>query len=86
MQLSPFQKEHKANLEKMSKKELINQILIWIDIHSNIQIEREKDINTLNKQNNDLEWYLKSSESALAYKDTVIENYKQILEFAIEMP
>ena len=53
-------------------------------MHSNIQIEREQDINILKKQNINLEWYLKSSESALAYKDKVIERYQKLLSFSVE--
>lgn len=82
--LSPFQKEHKANLKKMSKDQLINQILITIDNKIQSDLENEQTISILKKQNINLEWYLKSSESALAYKDKVIERYQKLLSFSLE--
>mgnify|MGYP003512459663 CR=1 FL=1 len=82
--LSPFQKEHKANLKKMSKDQLINQILITIDNKIQSDLENEQTISILKKQNINLEWYLKSSESALAYKDKVIERYQKLLSFSVE--
>ena len=42
MKLSPFMKEHKANLKKMSKKQLINQVLIWIELLAQQEIKNEK--------------------------------------------
>jgi len=41
MKLSPFLKEHKKNLKKLTKKELIQQVLnhIEIDAHVNNQFD-----------------------------------------------
>jgi len=39
MKLSPFLKEHKQNLKKLTKKQLIQQVLNWIDISAHIEAQ-----------------------------------------------
>jgi hypothetical protein len=80
MKLSPFMKEHKANLKKMSKKQLINQNLNQIELLAQQEIKNDKliEYNTQKEQN------LRSAENALEYKEKVIDKYKTLLETAVE--
>jgi hypothetical protein len=80
MKLSPFMKEYKANLKKMSKKQLIQQNLNQIEMIAQQEINNDHLI----KYNTDKEQHLRSAERALEYKEKVIDKYKQLLETAVE--
>jgi len=41
--------EHKGNLKKLSKKQLINQVLIGIELAAHRDIEKDEEIEKLNK-------------------------------------
>ena len=64
----------------MSKKQLIKQVLIWIDRMAHQDICNDNLI----KENCSFEWYLRSAESALLYKDKIIEKYQKLLHFSVE--
>jgi len=80
MKLSPFMKEHKANLKKMSKKQLIEQNLNQIEMIAQQEIKNDRLI----EYNIQKEQHLRSAENALEYKEKVIEKYKILLETAVE--
>jgi len=80
MKLSPFMKEHKKNLKTRSKKRLIKQILFQTDIMAHKEIEND----SLNKILTSTEQHLRSAESALDYKEVVIDKYKKLLETSVE--
>jgi hypothetical protein len=80
MKLSPFMKEHKANLKKMSKKQLIQQNLNQIELLAQQDIKNDRLI----EYNTQKEQHLRSAENALEYKEKVIEKYKTLLETAVE--
>jgi hypothetical protein len=73
-------KEHKANLKKMSKKQLIAMNLIQIDMLAQQEIKNDKLI----EYNTQKEQHLRSAENALEYKERVIGKYKTLLETAVE--
>lgn len=80
MKLSPFMKEHKANLKKMTKKQLIQQNLNQIELLAQQEIKNDRLI----EYNTQKEQHLRSAESALEYKEKVIDKYKTLLETAVE--
>ena len=80
MRLSPFMKEHKSNLKKMSKKQLIQQNLNQIELLAQQEIKNDKLI----EYNIKKEQHLRSAEKALDYKEKVIDKYKTLLETAVE--
>lgn len=87
MKLSPFMKEHKKNLKKLTKEQLIKQVLIWIETMAHQDICNDNLIwyNTkITKELNELEQTLRSAENALDYKDKVIERYKTLLSVSVE--
>lgn len=72
--LSPFLKEHKKNLRKLTKKQLIQQILIWLDMNANQSIQFDMAYEKLDNEKQiceseliRTEWFLKSAESAIRY-------------------
>lgn len=73
-------KEHKLNLKKLSRKQLINQVLIGIETMAH----QDRCNDRLIEQNSSLNWYLKSAEHALEYKEQVIDKYKKLLQVSIE--
>lgn len=80
-------KEHKANLKKMSKKQLIKQVLIWIETmahQDNCNDSLIKYNTNITKELKQTEQHLRSAENALDYKEKVIEKYKTLLSISIE--
>ena len=80
MELTPFMQQHKENLKKMSKKELIRLNLTQTEMLAQQEIKNDKLI----EYNTQKEQHLRSAESALEYKEKVIEKYKTLLETAVE--
>jgi len=83
MTLSPFMKEHKGNLKNLSKKQLINQVLTGIELAAHRDIEKDEEIEELNKRIDRISWFLECAEDASLYKDKVIERYKSLLEISV---
>ena len=77
-------KEHKKNLKKLSKKELIDQVLLLTEYNAQSSASHDMEVAGLERQRDDLEKYLGSAENALDYKEKVIEKYKKLLEIAVE--
>ena len=78
MKLSPFMIQVKKWLKKRTKKELIEQVLMGIeqgaqqtlsewDIYNDLQ----NDLQLVQSELIRTEWFLKSAESALIYKDNL---------------
>ena len=80
MELTPFMQQHKENLKKMSKKELIRLNLTQTEMLAQQEIKNDKLI----EYNTQKEQHLRSAESALEYKEKVIDKYKKLLETAVE--
>ena len=72
-------KLHKS-YKKMSKKELLEHLAFQKEQNCSIVWENY----VLNKENTNLEKQIRSAESALAYKDRVIEKYQRLLSFSVE--
>lgn len=77
-------KEHKKNLKKLSKKELIDQVLLLTEYNAQSSASHDMEVAGLERQRDDLEKYLRSAENALDYKEKVIERYKKLLETSVE--
>jgi hypothetical protein len=73
-------KEHKANLKKMSKKQLIALNLNQIEMLAQQEIKNDKLI----EYNTQKEQHLRSAENAFEYKERVIGKYKTLLETSVE--
>jgi hypothetical protein len=73
-------KEHKANLKKMSKKQLIEMNLNQIEMLAQQEIKNDRLI----EYNTQKEQHLRSAENALEYKERVIGKYKTLLETSVE--
>lgn len=83
--MSKFLKEHKKNLWKLTKKQLIKQILIWLEMNAHQSLGdsiRYDDLNdelTVTLEELRLtqhrlkmnEWFLKSAESVLVWKENL---------------
>jgi len=74
--MTPFLKEHKKNLKKLTKKELIKQVLIWIDISAHMESQ-------FNDSYEDLMWLyvkqrteLEETQEALRRNRNQLESYK----------
>lgn len=80
MKLSPFMKEYKKDLKKMSKKQLIDQVFIQTEYIA----QNDYRMQWLRNQVNEIEQQLQSAENALDYKEKVIDKYKKLLEVSIE--
>jgi hypothetical protein len=80
MKLSPFMNEHKANLKKMNKKQLIQQNLNQIELLAQQEIKNDRLI----EYNIKKEQHLRSAEKALDYKEKVIDKYKKLLSISVE--
>jgi hypothetical protein len=74
MKLSPFMKEHKANLKKMSKKQLIEMNLIQIEMLAQQEIKNDRLI----EYNTQKEQHLRSAEN-------LIRKCKILLEYSLEI-
>ena len=77
MKLSPFLKEHKQNLKKLTKKQLIQQVLNWIDISACMESQ-------FNDSYEDLMWLyvkqrteLEDTQEALRRNRNQLESYKE---------
>ncbi len=77
MKLSPFMKEHKRNLKKLSKKELIDQLLLLTEYNAQSSASHDMEVAGLGRQRDDLEELLQNAER-------IIEKYKNLLELSIE--
>lgn len=64
----------------MSKKQLINQVLIWIETAAHQGVCNDFIVD----DNEQLKWFLKSAENALEYKEKVIDKYKKLLSISVE--
>jgi hypothetical protein len=75
MKLSPFQKIHKKNLKKLSKKQLIAKALTDLDMNANLMnsLETEEAIHAINRK------ALESAEHALRYKEKEIAHKDRLL-------
>jgi len=73
-------KEHKENLKKMSKKQLIAMNLIQIEMLAQQEIKNDRLI----EYNTQKEQHLRSAENALEYKERVIGKLWTLLETAVE--
>lgn len=72
MKLSPFMTQVKKNLKKQTKKQLIEKVLIWIEMNAEQSLQEWIWYDELfqeslqhKKEKENLEWYLKSAESAI---------------------
>jgi len=77
-------KEHKRNLKKLSKKELIDQLLLLTEYNAQSSASHDMEVAGLGRQRDDLEQYLRSAENALDYKENVIDKYKKLLSISVE--
>jgi cell fate regulator YaaT (PSP1 superfamily) len=77
-------KEHKKNLKNLSKKQLIDQVLLLTEYNAQSSASHDMEVAGLERQRDNLEQYLRSAENALDYKEKVIEKYKTLLSFSIE--
>jgi len=77
MKLSPFMKDHKKNLKKLSKKELIDQVLLLTEYNAQSSASHDMEVAGLERQRDDLEELLQNAER-------IIEKYKNLLELSIE--
>ena len=77
MKLSPFMKEHKKNLKKLNKKELIDQVLLLTEYNAQSSASHDIEVAGLERQRDDLEQLLQNAER-------IIEKYKNLLELSIE--
>lgn len=73
-----FLKQHRKNLKKLTKKQLIEQIINHIEITTNIESQFNDSYEELfqeslqhKKEKESLEWYLKSAESAIKYYENM---------------
>ena len=83
MKLSPFMKQVKKWLKKLTKKQLIERVITWIEIWAQENISNWEAISGLQDLYKSIsyeleltEWFLKSAESALS----IYENMS-ILQF-----
>ena len=76
MKLSPFMKEHKKNLKKLNKKELIDQVLLLTEYNAQSSASHDIEVAGLERQRDDLEQLLQNAER-------IIEKYKNLLELSI---
>ena len=77
MKLSKFMKEHKKNLKKLNKKELIDQVLLLTEYNAQSSASHDMEVAGLERQRDDLEQLLQNAER-------IIEKYKNLLELSIE--
>lgn len=77
MKLSKFMKEHKKNLKKLNKKELIDQVLLLTEYNAQSSASHDMEVAGLERQRDDLEELLQNAER-------IIEKYKNLLELSIE--
>jgi len=77
MKLSKFMKEHKKNLKKLNKKELIDQVLLLTEDNAQSSASHDMEVAGLERQRDDLEELLQNAER-------IIEKYKNLLELSIE--
>lgn len=78
--MTKFLKEHKHNLKKLTKKQLIQQVLIWIDISSHMESQ-------FNDTYEDLMWLyvkqrteLEETQEALRRSRKLFESSKEIID------
>jgi cell fate regulator YaaT (PSP1 superfamily) len=76
-------KEHKKNLKNLSKKQLIDQVLLLTEYNAQSSASHDMEVAGLERQRDNLEQYLRSAENALDYKEKVIEKYKNLLELLV---
>lgn len=74
MKLSPFMKEHKKNLKKLNKKELIDQVLLLTEYNAQSSASHDMEVAWLERQRDDLEECLERR----------TRKYKGLLELSIE--
>lgn len=76
----PTKKEQQKYLKKLSKKQLIEQVMIARELWSNISsdLHAERVVHNINEQ------ALKSAEYALVYKDKEIEHKDRLLSALIK--
>jgi len=70
-------KEHKKNLKKLNKKELIDQVLLLTEYNAQSSASHDMEVAGLERQRDDLEELLQNAER-------IIEKYKNLLELSIE--
>jgi hypothetical protein len=78
--MSPFMKEHKANLKKMSKKQLIKMNLIQIEMIAQLEVEKESLANTIQIKNN----VIKSKDFKIEEQQRIVLEYKELLTISVE--
>ena len=85
--MSKFLKEHKKNLKKLTRKQLIQQVLNWIEISSKLETQFNDTYEDLDNKyqvcESELirtEWFLRSAESALHYKENLQEETQEALD------
>jgi len=78
MKLSPFMTQVKKDLKKQTKKQLIENVLIWIEMNAEQSLqewiryeELFQELLEYKKLAEQNEWFLKSAESALIWKDNL---------------
>lgn len=79
-----FLEEHKQNLKKLSKKELIQQVLIWIDISANMESQFNDSYEDLDNKYQvceseliKIEKELEETQEALRINRNQLESYKE---------
>jgi hypothetical protein len=78
--MSPLMKEHKANLKKMSKKQLIQQNLYQIEMLAQLEVEKESLANTIQIKNN----VIKSKDFKIEEQQRIVLEYKELLTISVE--
>ena len=73
-------KEHKANLKKMSKKQLIKMNLIQIEMIAQLEVEKESLANTIQIKNN----VIKSKDFKIEEQQRIVLEYKELLTISVE--
>lgn len=79
MKLSPFQKEHKKNLKKNSKKELISLCMANLDMCANLMNRAEISEKMLKMT----ETHLEIAEKELVRKEEIIHHKDKLLKALI---